>query len=125
MACPLSIVSTAATLSGFCDALDIGRAQGELDLIRMRIEQGLHGVAKLERPPHGFRTLVVRRDVERKEGRPHSSFPKPGQIDMPLAGRPGKILLAVQHPLNGIDVTVDADRLGVDATCPLEGALAP
>ena len=124
MACPLSIVRYSGNLAGLRDALDIRRTQGELDLLRMRVKKRLHGIAKLERAPHRFRALVVRWDVQCEEGRAHSRFPKSGQIDMPLAGPLGNVLLAVQHPLKCIDVTVDADRFGVDATGALHKVLS-
>jgi hypothetical protein len=90
----------------------------------MRVEQRLHRVAQLERSTYRLRALVVGRDVQRKERRAHAGFPEPGQIHVALPGPAGDVLLAVEHPLQGVDVAVDANRLGVDFPRARDGVLS-
>ena len=106
------MVRNAAIFPRFNDPLDIGRSGRQLDLIRMRIEHGLHRVAQIERASHGFSARIIHRNPQREERRMHPAFLKPWNIGMTDHRALAEIRSGDEHFLDGIGVAVDTDNFG-------------
>src|SRR6185369_9142593 len=63
------------------NALDIASTGRKLDLVRMLIEDALHGIAQIERPAHGFGAVLVSRDPEREEWNMNAALAKARDVE--------------------------------------------
>ena len=106
------------------DALDIGGAGGQFDLIRIAIEYALHRIAHIERAAHGFRAFVVHGHPQREERRVHAAFLQAHQVGLAVGQAFADVGVLDQHALHGIDVSIDPDDLGLDAPRALGGLIS-
>src|SRR4029077_8112723 len=104
---------------GSHDARDIGGAGRELDLIRITVQHALHGIAKIERTANGFRPFIKRGHPEREEWRVHASFLETHQVDLAVGEFAPDIHVLYEHALHGVDMSIDAYDLRLEAARPL------
>src|SRR5207247_4162541 len=101
-------------LAGSRDSLHIGGIEGKLNLIGMRIQHTLHGVAQIQSAPDRFRSFVIGRDPEGEEGSIDAALAHTRQVGMTVRGAESEILVIDENTLDGIDVCVKFDVLAAE-----------
>jgi hypothetical protein len=78
----------------------------------MFLEQPLHGISQIQRPPDRFRALKIDWYPQRKKRSAHPSGAQSRKIDVAHIPSFSQILAHHQHALQRVDMAIDPDYAG-------------
>ena len=102
------------------DALYVTRASGKLYLVRMLIEDALHGIAQIEGPANGFWAVVIGWNPEREKWDMNAALAQARDVEHAVGQMLRDIDMLDEHALRSVIVAVDAEHAGLYAMCLVE-----
>ena len=107
-------------LSRLADALDVGRAEGQLDLVRVLCELIVGGV---NQPEHLLRLetrrVVLLGDEQAEEHRVEATLLGANQIELPIVDALAHVAAVVELAIDDVDVGIEDEGVLVEGSRPI------